>query len=266
MSRGYIIVAQNNSNTDYLHCASILTKSIKRVMPHASVSLLTDTVIQDSLYDNIIQFPYGDTCRDSHWKLANDWQVYDATPYEYTIKLESDMYIPQSIEHWWNVLESRDMVISTKIRDHTGNISTCRYYRDSIDKNDLPDTYNAITYFKKSKTAQEFFSIVRNIFENWNEWKTILRLQKNEPATTDVVYAIAAKIVGVENTTLPNFDAMTMVHMKRGIYNGHSENWTNELIYEILPDVLRINSFVQQYPFHYHIKNFSYKLEEHLYE
>ena len=41
----------------------------------------------------VIKLPYGDQAPDSDWKLVNDWQVYEASPYEYTIKLEADMYM-----------------------------------------------------------------------------------------------------------------------------------------------------------------------------
>jgi hypothetical protein len=39
-----------------------------------------------------------------------------------------------------------------------------------------------------------------------------------------------------------------------------TENWTDTLVYEILSNQLRVNTYPQMYPFHYHIKNFSDKL------
>jgi hypothetical protein len=49
---------------------------------------------------------------------------------------------------------------------------------------------------------------VRDIFENWEEYKAILKCNPQEEVSTDWVYAIACNIVGVEKTTLPNFDEM----------------------------------------------------------
>jgi hypothetical protein len=66
--------------------------------------------------------------------------------------------------------------------------------------------------------------------------------------------------MGVENCTLPDFDEMSMVHMKRLINNLPTEDWTDALVYEILPHTLRINSCPQLYPFHYHVKTFSNKI------
>jgi len=262
MNKGFVIMSQDGNNMDtYQKCSEALAKSIKRTMPDAKVSIITDNRIKNTgLYDKIIPLPYGDQSPKSYWKLNNDWQVYDASPYEYTIKLEADLYLPQSIDHWWDTLKHRDLVISTNVRDFKQEISPSRVYRRFIDDNKLPDTYNAITYFKKSNTAKKFFDIVRHIFEHWTEFRAMLKCSPYEEATTDWVYALATHIMGAENCTLPDFDEMSMVHMKRLINNLPTEDWTDALLYEILPHTLRINSCPQRYPFHYHVKTFSNKI------
>lgn len=251
MNKGFVIMAQDTENTSYTRCAETLKKSIHRVMPEADVTIITTDML-----------PHGDLATNSDWKLINDWQVYEASPYDYTIKLEADMYIPRNIEHWWDVLKDRDLVVSKTIRNYKQEISKIRVYRKFIDDNRLPDVYNSITYFKKSEVAKEFFNLVREIFNNWIEYKQILKCNTEEIVTTDWVYAIACHIMGEEKTTMPNFTEMSMVHMKPYINNLPTENWTDTLIYECLPDQLRIQTFPQQYPFHYHVKNFCDKLSE----
>jgi hypothetical protein len=251
VDKGFVIMAQDTEKTSYTRCAETLSKSIKRVMPEASITIITTDML-----------PHSDLAIDSDWKLINDWQVYEASPYEYTIKLEADMYIPRNIDHWWDVLKGRDVVVSKTIRNYKQEISNVRFYRRFIDDNKLPDVYNAITYFKKSDTATEFFNLVRDIFTNWEEYKNILKCNPEEIATTDWVYAIACHVMGEEKTTMPNFTEMSMVHMKPYINNLPTENWTDTLIYECLPDQLRVQTFPQQYPFHYHVKNFCDKISE----
>ena len=244
-------MAQNTESTDYVKCAEMLSDSIKRTMPDSNVTIITTDLL-----------PYGDLAPNSDWKLINDWQVYEASPYEYTIKLEADMYIPRSIEYWWDILKHRDVVISTTIRDYKGNISDSKFYRKFIVDNKLPDTYNAITYFRKSDLAKDFYNTVRNIFEDWEEVKTILKCNHNEPATTDFVYALACHVHGIENTTMPSFTDMSMIHVKQFINDLLTDDWTNELVYELLPNTLRVNTFTQKYPFHYHVKHFASILED----
>lgn len=246
MNKGFVIMAQN-TKTDYVQCANVLKNSILRVMPDSNVTIITE-------------LPYGDKYPDSEWKLGNDWQVYDASPYDYTIKLEADMIIPQSIEHWWDILKDRDVVVSSAIRNYKGEISTVRAYRNFIDNNNLPDVYNAITYFKKSDTAKKFFEIVRSVFEDWEEWKYSLKSNNDEIATTDWAYSIACHIIGKENTTM-DFPEMSMVHMKKYINDLLTDDWTKELITEFT-NPIKIATFPQKYPFHYHKKDFSAILEK----
>jgi hypothetical protein len=246
MSKGFVIMAQDTEKVKYTKCAEALSKSILRVMPDANVTIITSDML-----------PYGDL-----GGFANDWQVYEASPYDETIKLEADMYIPRSIEHWWDVLSINDIVVSTAIRNFKQEISNVRTYRRFIDDNKLPNVYNAITYFKKSDRAQTFFEIVRNIFENWETYKSTLKCNPQEEVSTDWVYAIACHIMGIEKTTLPNFTEMSMVHMKQFVNGNPTENWTDTFVYECLPNQIRVQTIPQQYPFHYHIKNFSDKILE----
>lgn len=244
MNKGFVIMAQDTETTSYTKCAETLKKSILRVMPDANVTIITTDML-----------PHGDL-----GGFANDWQVYEASPYDYTIKLEADMYIPRNIEHWWDVLKDRDVVVSSTIRNFMQEISDVRVYRRFIDDNNLPDVYNAITYFKKSDVANQFFSIVKDIFENWDEYKKILKCNQTELVTTDWVYSIACHIMGVEKTTMPTFTEMSMVHMKAFVNNNVTENWTDTFVYECLPDQIRVQTVPQQYPFHYHVKNFCDKI------
>ena len=157
MSRGFVIMAQDTAIVHYTKCAEVLQKSIHRVMPNANVTIITTDML-----------PHGDLAPNKKWKLINDWQVYEASPYNETIKLEADMYIPRNIDYWWDILSIQDIVVSSSIRNYKQEISDIRLYRRFIDDNKLPDAYNAITYFKKSDTAKQFFNIVRNVFENWD--------------------------------------------------------------------------------------------------
>lgn len=234
--RGYLIPAINTNSIDYVRCAEMLANSIRQFHPQAHITILTKD-----------QLPQGD-----QGGYANDWQVFAASPYRQTIKLEADMVAAGPIDHWWTVFEQRDVVISTGCRDFYGNTATSRKYRKINDENNLPDVYNAITYWRLSKTAQDFFKLVREIFTNWSLYKTLLKFAEDQP-TTDTVYAMAAQIIGVENVTLPPGIGPSIVHMKRHINGLQTEDWTQELIWET--DPLRINTVAQWGLVHYHTKD-----------
>lgn len=260
MTKGFVILAQNTNKINYIKCAEALALNIKNIMPTANITLISNNQSICTAFDKIVELPYGDLAPDSDWKLINDYQIYEASPYDETIKLEADMYLPRNILHWFDILSVNDVVICTKIRNFKNELSDIRAYRKFIDDNNLPDTYNAITYFKKSDTAKNFFDIVKTVFENWDEFKTILKCKPTEEVTTDWAYAIASHIIGVEKTTLPKFNELSMIHMKQFIAGTMTENWTDTLVYECFPNQIRIQTYVQEYPFHYNIKNFSDKI------
>ena len=53
---------------------------------------------------------------------------------------------------------------------------------------------------------------------------------------------------------------MSMIHMKQYVNGATTENWTDTFVYECLTDHIRIQTIPQQYPLHYHVKNFCDKI------
>ena len=231
--RGYLIPA---FGAVYEQCAERLKQSIVQHNPQAHVTIVT-----------LDQLPYGD-----QGGYANDWQCHWLSPYRQTIKLEADMICASPIDHWWTMLEHRDVVVSTGARDFYNTVTDNRYYRKVFDVNNLPDVYNAVTYWRVSKLATEFFQLVRNIFTHWDQYRTLIKFPDDVPST-DLVYAMAAEIVGREQVTLPDTTYPRIVHMKSRINPIRGEDWTKELVWE--HDPFRIQTVAQWGMVHYYIKD-----------
>jgi hypothetical protein len=103
-----------------------------------------------------------------------------------------------------------------------------------------------------SETAQEFSQLVRKIFEHWADYKTLLKFP-DEVASTDLVYAMAAQIMGTDRVTMPFATYPRIVHMKRYVIPTQTHDWTTELVWESNP--LRINTVAQWGAVHYHVKD-----------
>ena len=248
--RGYLIPAVDSDSVDYVRCAVQLARSIRHWHPDANITALTVKPCHDPVFDHVIPLPHGDL-----GGYRNDWQVFHASPYRQTIKLEADMIAAGPIDHWWTLFERRDVVVSLGARDFYDQPAESRYYRKIFDQNDLPDVYNAITYWRLSATAKEFFDLIRLIFEHWQDYKTLLKFPEDSPST-DVVYAMAAKMMGPELVTLPQGLGPSIVHMKKHIIPTQSHDWTQELIWENNP--FRINTVAQWGLVHYHVKDWVY--------
>ena len=249
--RGYLIPAIDTESVDYLSCAIQLAKSIRQWHPHANIAVLTVKRCDDPVFDHVIPLPFGD-----QGGFVNDWQCFAASPYRQTIKLEADMLAAGPIDHWWTLFENRDVVISQGARSFYDQPAESRFYRKVFDQNNLPDVYNAITYWRLSTTAKDFFALVRSIFEQWNDYKKLLKFAEDSPST-DVVYAMAAQIMGPDQVTLPAGIGPTIVHMKRHINPIQTDDWTQELVWE--SDPVRINTVAQWGLLHYHRKDWRLK-------
>jgi hypothetical protein len=235
--RGYLIPAVGDQ---YRACADRLAASILNFHSSANITILTNEML-----------PFGD-----QGGFANDWQCFAASPYRETIKLEADMLCTSPIDHWWSLFEQRDVVVSQGCRDYYNRPGISRHYRQIFDNNNLPDIYNAITYWRVSQTAKEFFNLVHRIFEHWNAYKVLLKYPDEFP-TTDVVYGIAAVIMGPERITLPPGLGPTIVHMKHKIIQTMTDDWTQELVWENINPGLKIGTVAQWGLVHYHIKEWA---------
>ncbi len=259
MTEGFVIVAENTQCTNYVECAEALALSMKHYMPNCNITLISNTV---SDVIDTVSLPYGDLAKDSDWKLINDWQVYEASPYDATIKIEADMLCTSNIDYYFDLLSNMDLCLCNTIRDYRGDVSTVDAYRKFITDNNLPNIYNGLVYFKKSETAKKFYTIVRDVFENWEEYKKILVCNNNEKCTTDWAYSIACHIMGTEGIVNPTLSQFSFTHMKQYINDLVTEDWTNELVYEFT-DAFKVQSFPQRYLFHYQNKEFSKIIKDH---
>lgn len=260
---GYLTFAQNTDCVDYLKLAYVQAMSIKLTMPGSQYAVLVDAATLDcvedkhrKIFDYIIPIT-DDWAKDETWKLSNEWQAFDLTPFKETIKLESDIVFTRSIEHWLTVLRLKNVVLSLGCRDFQNQPSDVRTYRKLFDDNYLPDTYNGLMYFRYSQEAHNFFNVAKQLYKNWDYISTnILVNCRDTTPTTDVVYALAAMHLGVESCTLPEVDFINFVHMKNAI-NAWPEStaWPNMVVSELDLPMIRVANTNQYHPFHYQDKN-----------
>lgn len=252
--RGYIIPAFNVGTVDYVDCARALAKTLLLQHPGARICLLTNDAT--AVDPNLFAYTHVVENVDTANPYANDWLVFDHTPFRQTIKLEADMEVASAVDHWWTLFEHRDVVISQGCRTFYDTPGTSRLYRRLFDNNNLPDVYNAITYWRLSKTAQDFFHLVKSIFTNWQSYKGLLKFPEDVPST-DVVYAMAALIMGPEQVTLPRGVGPQIVHMKPGMSPYTATRWPDELVWEC--DPLRIQTVAQWGFVHLNVKDWHHE-------
>ena len=227
MSRGIAVLAQNSDSVDYVEQACILAMSLHATNSNSKISIITnDSVPEDyiSLFDKVIPIPFGDSAKDSEWKIENRWKIYHASPYEETLVLDTDMLILQDISFWWEFLSQYELYFTSKVLTYRGETVTSDYYRKTFTANKLPNLYIGAHYFKKTEFSKDFYNWMEIITQNWELFYGKFA-KENYPGrpSMDVTAAITAKILDCESeitnnkTSFPSF-----THMKSQI-----QNWSN---------------------------------------
>lgn len=265
MSKGFVVLAQNTDDIDYIRQAYALALSIKHSQHVVdAVSIITNNVVPDnyrSVFDQVIEIPWGDASSDSRFKVENRWKIYHASPYEKTIVLDTDMLVLDDLASFWSTFENYDVYYTGKVLDYRNKIISNDYYRKAFTANDLPSLYSGLHYFKKSDFAKEFYSWVELITNNWELFYGRF-VSEHYPgrASMDVTAALAAKIMQVSDKVTNNqHDPVTFTHMKSRVqgWAEPSDSWMQSVaVYFDDACQLKIGNFQQQGVFHYTEKDF----------
>jgi len=232
MSKGFCLIAQNNSKTDYVKQAYALALSIHKFNKDQKVSIITNDPIQEeyrSVFDQIIPIPFADDADRSDWKIENRWKVYHATPYDETIVMDVDMLVVSNITHWWNELSKRNLFFVSNVNTYRQDIVTSRKYRKVFDSNNLPNLYSGVYYFKKGDEAHRFFYLLELVMNNWELfYGKYADIDYQNWCSMDVSCAIVSKLLDNESDITQNNSYITFTHMKPHIQGWKEipEKWT----------------------------------------
>jgi len=255
MDKGYVWFALNNSSTDYIELSRQLAKSIKKVNRHSKVCVITDKPIKDELFDFVQVLKENDSS-EQEWKLNNEYKVFGLTPFTHTVKLEADMLFTTNTDWWWNLLWQHDQVFSYNCRNYQDDVIKNSYYRKLFVRNQLPDVYNGLHYFRRSVKAKQFYDLCETIIKDWKTVKkSVLVNCHGEQPTTDVVYALANKIQDPLQKDKIDYEWFKFMHNKSQI-NGVSPQLQNDNYLNPMKvgNKLYIGGYRQTRIVHYHNK------------
>jgi len=257
MSKGFLWFAQNNSNTDYVGLSIKLAQSIKRWNKDNSVCVITDekSKFQHPAVD-VVKVLNQDDSVDHEIKWANEHKAFHMSPFTHTIKLEADMLWTTNTDWWWYHLWQHDMVFSVDCRNYKDEIVKHTPYRALFVRNCLPNIYNGLMYFRKSKTAQKFFDTARHITMNWQEVKTTMLINcHDEYPSTDVVFALAYRLMDPTNTHLIDYEWFKFLHHKPAVNRLDRVGDHNNYLYPNQNgDAIYLGERRINRPWHYHDK------------
>ena len=262
MDKGYYIFAQGKN---YIRQAYALALSIKNTQTINSVCVAVDQndIVPDE-YKQIFDHVVSVKNVGLKHPMANEWQIWDLTPYKETIHVEADMIFTSNIDWWWQDLQHHDLFFTSRVKDYRGNIVKSNYYRKHFDKKGLPKLYNGCYYFKYSETAHNFFKKAKEVSARykWYAEYFFAGTWYPETPTTDEIFGITAYLLDLDNIVYNRTYAVPhFTHMKTKLQDWKEvevpdSNWLRCLPVNLSKKGLSVGGFQQTGLFHYQNKLF----------
>lgn len=208
MSKGALLLARNNQHIDYVKQAVFLSKRIEEHL-NIPVSIVTDSkdylidAYGEDSFDNIIQVEYLQSKNNrsffdgslSHKTAAfkNDMRadVYDLTPYEETLVLDTDYMISNSLLK--NCFDSCNDLMMFR---HSYDIAKVRDERefDFITDYGIEFYWATVIFFRKNEANKIFFDLVKHIHDEWSHYRRVYQIN-SALFRNDFAFSIAVHIM-----------------------------------------------------------------------
>lgn len=257
MSKGHVFLAQNSS-ADYVTQAFLLAKSIKYHNSHYNQTcLITNDVIPNEyrhVFDYIVPISGSDDAQSSQWKIENRWKIIHLTPFRENLVYDTDMLLLGSNDHWWDFLSSKNVVLTSRVKDYKGRLIINDYYRKVFVANTLPNSYLGVHYFNKSDKAYEFYRWLEIITKNYNEfYDKFAPKNKQKFCSMDLNAALAVRFMGAEHEFLLDTFTPSFTHMKPAIQGWQPSpgSWQDVVRFDFKDGLLIVGNIIQTGVFHY---------------
>jgi hypothetical protein len=195
-SRGAVVFALNNGHTDYVAMADQTSRLIKHNLG-LPVTLITDT-------DSCPAFEYDKVVRvdiEGHsFKLDNatvKWRnfgrhlVYDLSPYEETLLLDSDYAVFGD-----SLLKLFATDFDYRLMHH--NVTDSGTLYEEMGETSLPFIWATVVAFKKTARTQLFFDLISRIQRNYHYYRALYNVREGN-FRNDYAFAIANIIMSGYN-------------------------------------------------------------------
>jgi hypothetical protein len=264
VSKGFLVLAQNTETVDYIQQAYALALSIKASQKtYKNISLVTNDLVPEeyqTVFDNIIPIPWGDSTSGVGYRAENRWKLYHATPYEETIVFDTDMLLLEDITVWWEYCSKYNLKYCSRITNYKLEPVIDTVHRKAFISNQLTSPYSALHYFKKSQTALEFYKTLEFVCNNWEWCYSKFAPNEYQPwLSMDLVVAIAIEITGFHEEAIDICSPLEFVHMKAPLqgWANDSIHWQDSVFYFLnSKGDLVVGNIKQSKLFHYVEKDF----------
>lgn len=208
---GYILFGFQSPNNEEIAAAYALACSIKSNDTKRPVALIVDAFDSvptkyESVFDYVIESPYGSSDYETGSKLADVWQIYHCTPFEKNLYIKNTSLVMCNIDGLWESLEGQPVVFPTATVNFQGMPSVYNSKTETLLRNKVPVYHADVFYFEQCETAQEFFKLCDPLFKSWRTVFTrFIQQGKPEWFSLGEMVSIVAKISDTDLRPLHKF-------------------------------------------------------------
>ena len=208
MNYGAVIFAQNNAAIDYVKLAAFAASRIDKYL-NIPVTLITDSKSwllesqPDHVFDQIIEITATDSfytrrfndgslsSKILEWKNMSRSQVYELTPYDKTLVIDSDYIINSSLLSGSLTHDANLQIYKTSL-DISNWRTTNEFAR--INPYSIPFYWATTFVFEKNPVMKTFFDLIEYIKLNWNYFRTLYSIE-SPTFRNDFAFSIAIHIM-----------------------------------------------------------------------
>lgn len=215
MSKGVVLIANNNGHIDYVKQAIFLSKRIKHYLD-LPVSLITDSPnylkqnYNIDLFDQIIEIDYVSTDNKRFYfdgtifhktlmfKNQNRALSYFLSPYSETLVMDTDYIVcSDTLKSCFNL--NLDLMLYKKSYDLAGHRDMHEF--TYISDKSVDFYWATVLFFRKTEKNDCFFHLINHIEQNWEHYRKVYQIS-NTMFRNDYAFSIAINIMqGFTNST-----------------------------------------------------------------
>ena len=209
MSKGIVCFANNNGTVDYLKQAILLAKRVKKflnlpttIITSSSDELETNYSRQLKVFDKIISVDDRNDNRKRYYNGSTNYQnlyfknfgrvnVYDLTPYDTTLVLDTDYIICNDI-----LKNAFDIDTNFQIYKEGVDLAPWRELPEFqyINNKGIPFYWATCFCFTKTTETKIFFDLLKHIVNQWEHYQTVYDLGSRN-FRNDHAFSIAIHIM-----------------------------------------------------------------------
>jgi hypothetical protein len=213
MKKGIVVIAHNNRDVDYAKMAVVSAKFAKKNL-QLPVSLITDESTKEwmvtsklmptavDIFENIISVPRpvsgnqrilhdGTTSSIVPFLNSNRSSIWDYTPYEKTLMIDSDFLIMTDVlNNYWEI--DQDVLLGQRFNDIQGDRKG--YLDDWTSETGVHLYWATTVMFTKNENSRIFFKLIDFIKDNYKFYADLFRFDPRQ-YRNDITFSIAYHIL-----------------------------------------------------------------------